>query len=348
MKRKSIYYVGLDIHKKNISYCLLNEAKEVVREGTIPATREALLEWQKTLPKPWIGAMEATLFTGWIYDFLKPFALEIKVANPLRLKALYGAKKKNDRIDARKIADMLSVDLLPECYMAPARIRELRRVLRHRTLLTHLAVMLKNKTAGILMECGAEYNKSKLHGRRYFENLLLRLEVPESVLHMLSMNRDALTYLLKMQRDVIRQLKEAPDIRQRVENLMTIKGVGEVTALTWALEIGEAQRFSSIRQAVSYCGLCGALKESAGKSKRTPISSQRNKHLQWVLIEAAKLAVRWNPHLAEIYNRELTRGNRNRATLAVARKLAAYLLAVDKSGKPFEEKTSQEKQEYSI
>ena len=93
--------------------------------------------------------------------------------------------------------------------------------------------------------------------------------------------------------------------------------------------------FGRIGQAVSYCGLCSAQKESAGKNYRGPISKKRNKHLQTVLIEAAKLAPRWNSQLAGVHEQELTKGNRNRATLAVARKLVAYMLAVDKSQQKF-------------
>jgi len=116
---------------------------------------------------------------------------------------------------------------------------------------------------------------------------------------------------------------------------MTIPGVGEVTALTGALEIGDPSRFTSIRQAMSYCGLCSAQKESAGKEQRGPISKKRNKHLQTMLIEAAKIAPHWNPQLAVIHERELKKGNRNRATLAVARRLVAYMMAVDKGQKDF-------------
>ena len=86
-------------------------------------------------------------------------------------------------------------------------------------------------------------------------------------------------------------------IRDRVEGLMTIGGVGELTALTWVLEIGDPGRFASIRQAISYCGLCSAQRESAGQEKRGPISKKRNKHLQPTLIEADKLALHWNPLL---------------------------------------------------
>ncbi|WP_394713843.1 transposase [uncultured Desulfuromonas sp.] len=94
------------------------------------------------------------------------------------------------------------------------------------------------------------------------------------------------------------------------------------------------------RQAISYCGLCSAQKESAGKERRGPISKKRNKHLQTKLIEAAKLAPHWNPQLALIHDKELKKGNRNRATLAVARKLVEYMLAVERRGTPFKQEVS--------
>ncbi len=82
------------------------------------------------------------------------------------------AKKKNDRIDANKIADCLRCDFLPECYMASTEIRERRRTLRYRNLLVHQAVQLKNKISGLLMEAGVSYNKQKLHKVGYFKELL--------------------------------------------------------------------------------------------------------------------------------------------------------------------------------
>jgi transposase len=132
-------------------------------------------------------------------------------------------------------------------------------------------------------------------------------------------------------------LHEHPSLKERVARLMSIPGVGEVTALTWVLEIGDPHRFRRAKQAMSYCGLCSAQSESAGKSRRGPLSKQRNKYLQTMLVEAANLAPRWNPGLGRVHEKARARGaNRNEATLAVARKLVSYLLCVDKSGKDFE------------
>jgi transposase len=332
----TIDYIGFDIHKKTISFCAKVQDGTILEEGTIPALRNKLLAWAKARPRPWIGAMEATLFTGWIYDLLKPLAQELKVAHPPMLKAIAVAKKKNDKVDARMIADLLRCNLLPECYMAPVAIRDLRRVLRYRNLVVREATRMKNRIAGLLMETGTAYNKERLHRKAYFSELLGSLQqVPHSVVELLKLSRGQLEVFAAIQRRLLKGLREQADLNQRVMRLQTIPGVGEILALSWALEVGEVRRFPSIGQAASYCGLTSAQHSSAGKEQREPISKQRNHHLQTILIEAAKLAPRHNPQLAAVHQRELQRGNRNQATLAVARKLVAYLLAVDKSGKPF-------------
>ena len=100
------------------------------QEGKIGSTRRELDGWIRTMPQPRTIAMEATIFTGWIYDHLLPHAERVKVAHPLMLRAIAASKKKNDRIDAGKIADCLRCDFLPECHMASTEIRDRRRTLR--------------------------------------------------------------------------------------------------------------------------------------------------------------------------------------------------------------------------
>ena len=337
---KPFYYVGLDLHKKTIAYCIKRIDGKIVDEGTLVSRREDIIGWCETMPGPWIGAMEATIFTGWVYEAMKPYAAELQVGNPIMMKAIGAAKKKNDKLDARTIADLSRCDLLPRSYMPPPHIRELRRVLRFRNTLVRQAVRMKNKTATILMDVGAEYVKKKLHGNKYFHELVGSLtDVPQSVIELLQLSRGAYELFDSCQKKLIKNLSSHPELKRRVDLLKTIRGVGEVTALTWALEIGEPERFTSINRAVSYCGLCSALDESAGKSKRGPISKQRNKHLQSTLIEAAKLAPFWNVSLGAVYDKKRQSGsNYNEATISVARKLVAYLLAVDKSGRPFIQK----------
>jgi len=331
-----MYYIGLDVHKKTISYCVKDAAGQVQSEGMVASTRQELNAWIKTLPQPRMMAMEATIFSGWIYDHLLPHAEKVKVAHPLMLRAIAVAKRKNDRLDAAKIADYLRCDILPECHMASTAIRDRRRALRYRSLVVKQMVQMKNRVSGLLMETGVSYSKSQLHRAGYFKDLMwMHPEVSDAIRPLLKFCRERIDQAQELDRRLVGSLERDPLLSKRLERLRTVPGVGSITALTWALEVGDTARFRTIKQAVSYCGLCGDEKSSAGKTMRTPISKQRNKHIQCVLIEAAKLAVRQNHELAMVYDKELQRGNPNRATLAVARKLVAYLLAVDRRKEDF-------------
>jgi transposase len=103
---------------------------------------------------------------------LHPHAAQIKVAHSLMLRAIAAAKKKNDRVDASKIADCLGCDFLPECHMASTEIRDRRRTLRYRQLLVRQMVQTKNRISGLLMETGVTHNKQRLHKVGYFRELL--------------------------------------------------------------------------------------------------------------------------------------------------------------------------------
>lgn len=137
--------------------------------------------------------------------------------------------------------------------MLSEELRELRRILRYRNMIVRTATKMKNKMSGLLMEVGATYSKEKLHRRKYFNNLLERVEdVPDSVKDMLKLSRSSLEMFEAVQKKLIHTLREDKLIHARVKRLMSIKGVGEVMALTWVLETGDSSRFPSARQAISY------------------------------------------------------------------------------------------------
>jgi transposase len=331
-----MYYIGLDVHKKTISFCVKDAAGCVYQEGKIGSTRRELDAWVKTLPQPRMMAMEATIFTGWIYDYLLPHAEKVKVAHPLMLRAIAAAKKKNDRIDASKIADCLRCDFLPECHMASTEIRDRRRTLRYRNLVLRQMVQMKNRVSGLRMESGVSYDKQRLHKMGYFTELFSTSEeISDNIRPLLRLGREHILRGQRLDRALISSLERDPLLSERLRRLRTIPGVGPITALTWALEIGDFTRFQSVKEAISYCGLCSAEKSSADKVMRMPISKQRNKHIQHVLVEAAKLAPRYSHELALLREKEIQRGNKNRATLAVARKMVAYMLAVERRQQNF-------------
>ena len=112
--------VGLDVHKRTISYCIRMERSA---GRSLPALREKLDELVDQVPAPCIVGLEATLFTAWVYDHLTLKGITVKVAHPAMLKAIFAEKRKNDGIDAQKLADLLRCNYFPECHIASREIR---------------------------------------------------------------------------------------------------------------------------------------------------------------------------------------------------------------------------------
>ncbi|HEX4770504.1 MAG TPA: IS110 family transposase [Bryobacteraceae bacterium] len=248
---RDTYYIGFDIHKRTISYCAKDVSGGIQQQGRIPATRTNLDGWMKTLPQPWMAAMEATIFTGWIYDHLLPQAAQVKVAHPLMLRAI-AALKKNDTIDAGKIADCLRCDFLPECHMVSAQIRDRRRTLRYRHLLVRQMVQMKNRVSGLLLETGSDSQPTAVAQVKYFRELLAtNPEVQESIRPLLKLSRESIERLQKTDYALVSSLERDPLLKERLQNLRTVPGVGPITALTWALEIGDVSRFHSVKQAIA-------------------------------------------------------------------------------------------------
>jgi transposase len=248
-----MYYIGLDVDKKTISYCVKDAAGCVHREGKLDSTRRELDAWIRTLPQPRTIAMEAAIFTGWIYDRLLPHAEAVKVAHPLMLRAIALAKKKNDRIDAGKIADCLRCDFLPECHMAPTEIRDRRRILRYRHLIVRQMVQTKNRVSGLLMETGVEHTRSRLHKVGYFRRpMTTNSEIDDSIRPLLRLSRETIERCQKTEYALVSSLEHDPLLKERIRRLRTVPGVGPITALNWALEMGDISRFRSIKEAVSY------------------------------------------------------------------------------------------------
>jgi len=151
----------------------------------------------------------------------------------------------------------------------------------------------------MLMESGVVYNKQKLHKVGDFKGLMAtNADISCELKPLLMICRETIVRIGKTESALVRSLRRGPLLHACVERLMTIPAVGPITALTWVLEVDDVARFHSVKQTVSYCGLCGAERCSAETIKRMPISKQRNKHLQSVLIEAANLAPLLSPELA--------------------------------------------------
>src|SRR5213075_1939948 len=145
----------------------------------------------------------------------------------------------NDRIDAGKIADCLRCDFLPECHMVSTEIRDRRRTLRYRHLIVRQMVQMKNRVSGLLLETGVSHNKQRLHKVGYFGELLATNEdIDDSIRPLLRLSRETIVRLQKTDYALVSSLQRDPILAERIKNLRTVPGVGSITALTWALEMG--------------------------------------------------------------------------------------------------------------
>jgi transposase len=274
------------------------------------------------------------MFSAWIHDVIQPFAVRVEVGNPGLMKAIWAGKNKNDELNAEQIADLVRANLMPRVYVPKPELRQLRDVLRFRSGLVGDRTQRKNRMSGLLLPYGAEFERSRWQRKTYLGELQQQGSqwVPEAVPELLECGRRQVETLKEMDARLVSKLQWAPAIAGRVAHLKKIEGVGEITALTWVLEIGDIPRIPSIGKAISYCGLCSADRGSAGKQLRGPISKQRNAHRQTVLIEAAHWAPRWNAKLQAGHEQERQKAgaDNNQATISVARKLGAYLLAADR------------------
>ena len=151
--------------------------------------------------------------------------------------------------------------------MTSTEIRDRRRTLRYRELLVKQMAHMKKRVSGLLMETGVSYNKQRLHKVGYFAELMSgNEEIDASIRPLLKQSREHVVRAQKLDYALVSSLERDPLLAERLEQLRTVSGVGPITALTWALEIGDVARFRSIKQAISYCGLCEAEKSSADKA----------------------------------------------------------------------------------
>mgnify|MGYP000597035288 CR=1 FL=1 len=120
-------FVGLDVHKQIIAYCIKAADGAIINEGSIKTRRFDIDQWVRTIPGPWRGGLEATMFSHciqhniWhcIYRRLAPYAARLELGNPARMKAICSGKKKSDKLDARTLADLLRCDMSPGAYVMP-------------------------------------------------------------------------------------------------------------------------------------------------------------------------------------------------------------------------------------
>jgi len=227
----------------------------------------------------------------------------------------------------RTLAYLLRGDLVAESYVPNRKNRDRRTFVRHCASLLKMRVEVKNRIHALLDKYGLSYDFTDLFSKEGLE-WLHSLNLPASDDHILKSNLQILQTLNEEIRNADIQIaKDAVDMEQ-AKLLMTMPGVDYYSAMLLLAEIGDIKRFSSPKKLVAYAGLAPGMRSSAEKTVRGHITKEGNKHLRWILVEAAQHASRYDPKLQSFYNRVSARRGRHRAIVGVARKLLVSIYHV--------------------
>jgi transposase len=313
-------YVGMDVHRKRSQIAVVDDAGTEQRNRNVPNDPAELVPILGALPSGTPVAFEAAYGWGWLVDLLDELELEPHLVHPSRCKAIASARLKNDKVDARTLAQLLRADLLPEAWIAPQQVRDQRALLRHRAWLGRIVTAAKCRVHAVLADRGVRVEQRlwTTAGRAWLAGLALPA-VPRAVIDDCVVLIDQLSPLVaRLERDLL--ARAAPD--PRVDALQALPGIGPITAMTLVAELGDIDRFPTARKLCAWGGLTPSVRNSDRKVRHGHISKQGSPWARWVLEEAAQRA-KTRPPFAGFYAGCAARRGTQIATVAVARKLLA-------------------------
>ncbi len=312
--------VGIDLHRKRSHVAVLDEHGTQLLSRRIVNDPQMFLELLEGIDGESKIALEATYGWEWLADVLEEAGYELHLAHPLRTKAIAAARVKTDAVDARTLAHLLRADLLPEAYVAPRELRDLRDLLRHRVALTRIRSALKQRVGAILAKHGIQRPYSNLFGpggMRFLEELELRQGPRQRLDSLLSLISGFDREIDQTSAEIDRRAKADP----YVEVLCQIRGIGRYIAMLVIAEVGDISRFPSARHLCAWAGLTPTVRSSDGKARLGHITGQGSPALRWALVEAAQHSARGSGPLRQAYERISKRRGKSVAKVAVARKI---------------------------
>ena len=294
--------IGIDAHKHFAEVAILEPGRSV-RHRRIRTTPDELKAFVEELGPQDQVVLEASFNTWALADLLQKHAGRVVVSNPMRTKEIASAKIKTDKVDAQVLAQLLAADFIAEVWVPDPLLRALRRRLSQRNALIHQQTALRNRVHAVLNRNLLDCPASDLFGRAG-RQWLSRAPLPPEERQQVESALRLLAALAAEIETVERPLAEAALADPQVRHLMTIPGVGLVTALAIVAVIGDVRRFPRPNQLVGYLGLDPRVRQSGERLARTGhISRQGQSHARGLLIEAAHSAVRAPGPLRAFYER---------------------------------------------
>lgn len=331
-------YAGIDLHSNNSVVLVLDESDRTVYQKRLPNALDKIVQALQSCGCPIKGvAVESTFNWYWLVDGLQAAGFVVHLVNTAAVKQYDGLKRSGDFEDARHLAHLLRLGILPTGYIYPRQERALRDLLRKRSQ------MVRTRTTQILSmqnllarNLGAHSSANQL--KKWDNEVIDALDfLPEQKLAIkanLAVMTCADREVDALEREIVKRAKLRADYQQ----LLTVSGVGKVLALTIALEVGDIKRFDGVGNFASYARMVDSRRESNGKVKGVGNTKCGNKYLAWAFIEAAHFAVRYDEAIKRFYQKKSAKTLAVVAIKAVAHKLARACFHVMRDGVPFDVK----------
>ena len=329
-------HIGIDMHKRFSELAAVSDAGKVIGRHTFyHDDQAALIEYFQSLDRNSIATLEATRNWYWLYELIEAAGLKMKLAHPKKVRLIAEATVKTDKIDAEVLAQLERTGFLPEAYIPPREIRDRRELLRYRVALVHARTGFKDRIHALIDKLGIQHGFSDLFGaagQKFLNQLELR-----------PVYRDALNAYLRTIDFLDRETEQAttkikallkPD--PRAELLMSIPGVGVLTAHLFLSEIGEISRFPSAKKLCAYAGIVPRISQSAEHCWQGSITKEGNRYLRWGALEAAQKAPSKDATLHCFFTRIARKQGNKKARVAVGRKILVATFHVLTCNEPYQ------------
>ena len=329
-------YGGIDLHSNNSVIAVLDEGDSVVYRRRLANDLELVVGELAPYREGIEGlVVESTYNWYWLVDGLMAAGYRVHLANTAAIVQYEGLKYADDDSDARWLAKLLRLKLLPQGYIYPKEERPVRDLLRKRSQLVHQRTGNIHSIQNLLARNrGHSLGANRIKRLTYEEvdGLLPDPDLALAVKSTLAVMRtlDGVIGMLE------KRVKARIRLRPAFKPLLTVSGIGEILGLTIMLESGEMERFAKVGNYASYCRCVGSVHLSNGKRKGRGNTKNGNKYLAWAFVEAANFAVRYNPQIKRYYQRKCARTHPVVAIKTVAHKLARACYYILRDQVPFD------------
>ena len=334
-------FIGLDLHKNTSTFVVKNQDGKLIDSAKILTDKNDVSRYINSVKRN--GGNELSLavepVSQWYYyaDLLENLGVDVHLAHPLNVKAIASARIKTDKIDAGVLADLLRTNFLPEAYFSPAEVRGWKEQCRFRASLINLRTQVKNKIHAILFKHSLKHNFSNLFGkggRRWLDSLELKEPFKGNLDKYLVLIDQLTEQVVRAEEIITNTVINCPQAKL----LISIPGISYCSALTIMGEIGDIERFISVKHLQSYAGLIPSTYNSGDKQIHGRITKRGSKWLRWIMIESAyhQMNCKRIPGFGSYYNTLKKRKGSKTAAVATARKLLAVVWRLLKDNRPYE------------